>query len=621
MSAVEIDELLESDLAGYNLVVQVTQQDECLLVMLNRPADSDLDYPALTETITARIRMLELAGIHNLLLCSRVLGEYDADWQAELSLLAPPQELIPDAIDREDTSSEPPLDIISIQLETDAGSTSEPPLQSAATPPIPEANSEVAVVSTDVTAIPPSKFSHYCFTRNKTLVTRKILPPDPKLAEIVQFFHALPDCSQEAVLPILDRFFHSPEPVSTEQLDSEIQQWFEQLQQLKESEVRTAAIWFSRYCFNPEKTMAEVMEVIEFEAVKAAAAQAAAKETAIAAPSQNPTTISRTETTPKSAPKPSRNSTPTSRLPAKATTWQSLILPIGWVIFSLIAIVLAVRSVNPTELVATACQNATGKQEYCRLAVQLVGELTFHEISQNTVPVSEENRSSSIETCAIHGNIRAGMPFEQAFKTKPPVLSSSGEEVLPGIFIVDVKQKSLKEPEVTVRTACVFANTKSEPATETAAQAEMALLAVDTIPINWPDESYKRKPLQHETLKKTLGIYNVAISLGAGTVFTAVGILIAAMLELGIRVDTLASLYQAAFIFGVLEATISTVPIGWLGGLAFNSLILGLVSVFVKGFHVQWTEGYKIVGCGALVIILTRFILNLALLSSIAALV
>lgn len=73
MTEVEIHELLESDLAAYNLVVQVTHQDECLLITLNRPADSILDYTALTEAITARIKTLQLPGIHTILLGSRVL--------------------------------------------------------------------------------------------------------------------------------------------------------------------------------------------------------------------------------------------------------------------------------------------------------------------------------------------------------------------------------------------------------------------------------------------------------------------------------------------------------------------------------------------------------------------
>lgn len=79
MTKFEIAEIIESDLAAYNLVVQVSQQDESLLITLIRPLDSNLSYTSLTRAIAARIKTLQLPGINTLLLYSRILGEYDID--------------------------------------------------------------------------------------------------------------------------------------------------------------------------------------------------------------------------------------------------------------------------------------------------------------------------------------------------------------------------------------------------------------------------------------------------------------------------------------------------------------------------------------------------------------
>ena len=93
------------------------------------------------------------------------------------------------------------------------------------------------------------------------------------------------------------------------------------------------------------------------------------------------------------------------------------------------------------------------------------------------------------------------------------------------------------------------------------------------------------------------------------------------MLSLGIRVDSLTALYQAALCFGVIEAIGATAPIGWFGGVAFNVLGLGLMGTFIRGFHVLWTEGYRVVASGALAIVVIKAILNIALLCLIAALI
>ena len=87
MTEFEIAEIIESDLAAYNLVLQVSQQNESLLITLIRPLYSNLSYTALTKAIAARIKTLQLPGINTQLQYSRFLGEYDLDWQTRLELI------------------------------------------------------------------------------------------------------------------------------------------------------------------------------------------------------------------------------------------------------------------------------------------------------------------------------------------------------------------------------------------------------------------------------------------------------------------------------------------------------------------------------------------------------
>ena len=580
MTEAELSELLDRELAAYNLVVQVTQQDTYLLITLNRPADSNLDCTALAEVIKARINTLHLPGIHTLVLCSRVLGEYELDWQTHLELISPPAEPIP-----QERSSTP----ITPQLDSEVVATNK---------------------SADGTAIPQEfKLSDYCFTRNKSLLTCELLPPPEKIAKLVQVFHGLPDSSKESILPILEPFFRDSNFLRTEQFDSEIQQWFEQFTQLSDAEARKASIWFSRYCFNPEKTMDDVMAVLEPET--AVAASDSQEPAMTSPPEQASTTVPKTaiQRTPQAPTRTNISKTKRKTLPVNL---QLLALPIAWVIFTVIVITLAVRSVNPSELVATACRNATGKQAYCQLAVQLVGELTFQQVSQTAVPLTPERTDRSLKACEVFGNIRAGKTLREAAKTNIPVLSSFGEEVVPGIFIADVKQTNFKASGSTVRTACVFRNTAARP----------ELIDTEVIPNSWPNEPYKSKPIPQESLKKTLGVYNVFIALGAGTLFTAIGIFIAGVFGLGIRLNSLETLFQAAFFLGSIEAIITLIPaFGWVVAIALESLALGLVSAVVKGFHVEWAGGYRIVAAGAVTIIGLKYLLNLALFGLIASLV
>ncbi len=568
----DLNQLLEKDLAAYNLVVQTSQQDECLSVVLNRPVDVHLDYTAIAKIITERIKTLQLTEIHSLFLSSRVLGEYDVDWQTQFEFVSPsPQKQ-------------------NITTETE---NSENPTASLTNEPITE--------SEPITEVETSPFADYCFISNKGLLTFKILPPDGTVSKLVEFFHTLPDSSKINILPLLEQFFVSSVVSSTEQFDEEVQQWFEQLTQLDKAQIRKASIWFSRYCFDPEKTMTEVMPIMEPEPAKTEPIQEIAK--AEETPKTYTINSDRQRTTQTKTSKTQKTS---------ALESHPLALPIAWLIFTLIIITFAIGSFDSDKLTAEACKNATGKPEYCKLAVKLVGEVTFQQAAQQfTSPMTPTMKTRSLSVCEIQGTIYAGKNFREAQEKKNPVISSYGEEILPGVFIGDVKQTNFKQSGV-VRSGCVLINTGKQ----------VALLGSDIIPTNWPDQPFEGKPVTQESFRKTLGIFNILLALGAGTLFNAIGIYLASIWGLGIRVGSLETIYKAAFFLGILETMTALLPIyGIFAKIALETLALGVVGLVVKDFHVQWSDGSKIVAAGTVTIIAISYFLKIMLFSMMAALV
>ncbi len=461
-----------------------------------------------------------------------------------------------------------------------------------------------SVTNAEFEAIPEvvrSPYANYCFISNKGLLTFQILPPDETLAQLIQFFDALPESLKADILPLLEQFFATSALLPIEQFELEVQQWFEQLSQLNKAQIRKASIWFSRYCFNPEKTMTEVMAIIEPEPLIINHPQETSGEEI--------TKVSSTRVTQQ---RPTQTNTSKNQKIVSTAKFHPLTLPIAWLIFTLIVIAFAIGSFDSAKITAAACKNTTGKLEYCKLAVKLVGEVTFQQASQHyNRPMPINIREESLHNCEVRANIYAGKSLRDSVNKNIIVLSSYQEEILPGISIVDVKQTNFKQPGV-VRTGCVLVNTGKHA----------AILGSDIIPTNWPNQPFEGKPISQESFRKTLGIFNILLALGAGTLFNAIGIYLASVWGLGIRVNSLETIYKAAFFLGILETMIGLFPIfGLFAKIALETLALGLIGLVVKDFHVQWSEGSKIVAAGTITIIAVSYALKIMLFSMMAALV
>lgn len=181
---------------------------------------------------------------------------------------------------------------------------------------------------------------------------------------------------------------------------------------------------------------------------------------------------------------------------------------------------------------------------------------------------------------------------------------------MPGIYVADVEQNNFKEGQTTVRTACVFRKVNDRT----------KFLAADVIPSDWPDKPYLGQ-LRTDPAA-TLGIFFIFIVLGLNTILNALGIFIASVLNLGIRVYSLQTLYQAAFFLGIVQMLFSLIPnLSLFVEIALESIALLITSFVIKGLKLDWAAGYKVVALGAIVIIIVKTIPSLLILAGISLII
>jgi hypothetical protein len=209
-------------------------------------------------------------------------------------------------------------------------------------------------------------------------------------------------------------------------------------------------------------------------------------------------------------------------------------------------VVLAIINIGNSQAVPDICKDYAGSPNYCQLAAQVVGESILEEASETSIPLKQENINRSLETCEYLGSMKAGSSFEK--RVKVPVIESKGSEVLPEIYLVDIKQQNLKEGEPLVRTACVLQQTEEG----------VSLIQKESIPNDWPAVQYKGRSLT-EAGKKADSVYSIFARLFGGTLFTAIGIYVAAVIGLSIRVYSIQTVYKAASVLSLIEAVITII--------------------------------------------------------------
>ena len=427
--------------------------------------------------------------------------------------------------------------------------------------------------------------ANYCFVINKKILTEDILPPDKETIRLVKFFHHLSDNNKHRILPILNDYFKLAKIPDLQQLSVSVQKWFQQITELDDSARRIVEIWLSRYCFARDATMEEL--------------QTAGGKGAVAIEKKQQRSNTEYAFTPANSDR-STNAKPTDELTNKSPillTIQKHIVPLAWTLGTLVLIILGVFTTNFREADQAnpaLCSGSLGSVEYCRLGVNLAGAKNIKNSSATAFALTEITAVEATKGCERYANVKAGI-IKDFDPQKTPVISSYGEQILPHVYVVEAKQKSVKQPG-DIRVGCVYRTGKGERSPE--------LIKADFIPLNWPSQPYQSQVKSQSDI--SFGIFTYPIKLGLYTIFAAIGIAIAARLSIGIEITRLPTIYLVALAVGIMQ---TIAGLNLLAGIIFPVLAMVAMSLLLKDFRLQRNFGYLVVAGGMFVIIATQFLL------------
>jgi len=227
---------LQAEADFYETIVQLVEANSELFIYLNRPPHTPADCRELLPIIESILKQ-ELPDTKTVSVFSRELGHEEPDWHTVLHLHTPDNGLL----------VEPEIDLnIDFSIED-----LEPSTDSVVTHPEPQ--EQMVAVSE---AVPLSSF---CFSRNRQLVENEIDRPSQEVSEVITQFHGWEKEQQIKLLEFLKEWFSSRDtsPSGLNKLSSEAQEIVAKMQADKELQ-RSLKIWFSRYCYDPQKTITEI---------------------------------------------------------------------------------------------------------------------------------------------------------------------------------------------------------------------------------------------------------------------------------------------------------------------------------------------------------------------------
>ena len=641
MSEEQIIAAIANSCQDSSLHFQIIIQDRTLHVYINRQSDR-LNYQTITPQIYTAVTSLEWLKVDEIYLYSRILGEVESDWSTCLEVKEPGEAAIDNLADLaeeivdevEDTSSlveelqnEPHIPPsltaqIADEIET-TGSLAAKLKDGVETQTVDTVSAELADVSTGELASEASQssssginlskspsssrvktasdLSQYCFIRNRRLLSADLVAPKENIARLIETFDTWELSVKRSQLPILATYFKSEVNPNLDSLAPELQIWWQQILELDSEPRRKLAIWLSRYCQDSKQTLANIVSVFEPQAAVAAAqSETVEVETQTSLPVEyNRTTHSH----PQSARSRSKHS---SRTKPKQSI--NLLIPLGWLLVAVIIIAISFSSNQSASSSATVCQNTTGDPAYCQLATEILGEEELTESVQNTQEFEPESLEVGLEYCQIYGNTAAGIPLSQANPSQTPLLSVSTEKIFPGIYLSDLEQNNRRSGDPIVRTVCIFQQKTQYRNLANSVQ----ILAIEQVDIAWPETAYEPTENRQSllALNQALGTYGFLGKFGLHTFFTAIIIYLLIMAGMAIRANSLATIYQASFMLGIIEAGLASLPLlGWWVKIPLECIALGITSAFVPGFKVDWSAGYHFVAATAMLLIASRLLL------------
>lgn len=587
------------------LCFQLIIAERVLHVYINRPIAAELDYPQLESKIYHVVSSHYAGEFEELALYCRILGQTEPDWQANRAIEAEVDSEAVSAMMEAITSAVDATNSVVARIEQEL---TEPESIAA------DSNSDFEELPT--TADDEGEISHdalesiddavleldlkqYCFIRNQRLLDAELAAPQATIARLINTFDRFESAIKRLQLPALELYFERSVVPDLSGLDPEVQVWWTEVATLDAGEQRKLGIWLSRYCLHPAETRAKMQSVLEAQQAREIAANET-KSTKQSFPTSYP------DPAPSSGAQPQQPSASSSDLKI------NILIPLVWAIVTVIIIAVGLNSQDAylTEDFAI-CDNATGESSYCQLAAQIATEETLAASVAKAVDWQPDALEKGIAYCEFQANIKAGLPFKRASTSDHPLLSSGGSEIFPGIYLADLEQSSYRtrSDADTVRTACIFQQGNSGSSLN---QFDVDLIAIETIDPAWPEVAYEPSEQKRTllALNKTLGAYGVLGKFGLNTFYSAIMIYVLAVLGMAIRANSLSTIYQAAFVLGVVELLLTTLPVlGWWIKIPIECVALGITSALVRGFKVDWHAGYHFVAATALLLIASRWLL------------
>ena len=437
---------------GNKLDFQVALQDFQLHIHVSRQPEHRVNYFLLKDNVTSTVANL-YSGDFEIWLYSYLAGEIEPEWQTLINRIAATDldEDEDDTVGRERNFNNQIIFGTENFLEVDIGDTGllrdTGIVHSCAL-------SEFDLLyntSESPTVLQIANFNlennilaQYCFVSDREILTSNKIPKR-EIKRLVISFHHLNLEDKYKLLPILDSYFQGD--LINVELPVVLQRWFEQIKKLEPRDRQLLAIWLTRYCLSPRTTLKEFEAARDVVFVK----------------------CKRTTEESSTSAKQLDKSNQRSKL-----FFLKLILAGIWILATAVLIILNISSnVAPTKHIPAVCNSTIGSTDYCRLAVDLVGEKKITRASKNLFPLTEVTEAVATHSCEKYGNLKAGISTDLADKT--PVISSYGEKIFPHIYVVEVRQKNKQHPG-NIRVGCVYTNGKT--------QRSPKLLAADVIPDN-----------------------------------------------------------------------------------------------------------------------------------------
>lgn len=647
-----IVQALKSSCDDKNLKFQVIVQHDQLYIYINRRGNYQPNYWLLKENIAAALASLAWDNLDGVWLYSRPLGKIDPDWQTFVELpnqvtcgdndtfgqtedLESDIELANFEFSTDNSTSNTgllhdtgmihknilkeseilistsnaeiePLDLstqdfaeFEIESEDSTGDTGflhdtgfihGSPLKEEDFNSLATGLTEPIKLNSDNLNPENNSLNQYCFVTNEKLLTGEVISPDKEIIRLVKFLHHLSDRQRSELLPILDNYFQQGEIAQLEDQSTAVQNWLKQISELNNEARYVAAIWLSRYCAASSDTLEE------FKTIAANEAADPINEKAPIA-TEYSFTPANTTTTKTGKNEALKSSKPKFKLPPGV---KKLLLPAAWILATVVLLNLGIVSNNSgivigDQQILALCNSSLGSPEYCRLAVNLAGEKTIKRSLQRPFPLTEVAETIANYGCHRYVNLKAGIPLDQIAPEITPVISSTGEKIFPHIYVVEAQQKNFQRLGNT-KAGCVYTTGKG--------QRSPKKLAADVIPLSWPNQQY-----QQPKTNFSFGRYTKPINLGLYTIFAALGIAIAAWLNIGIKIKQPSTIYLVALILGIAQLIATSLPFfGLLATIALPILVILSASLVIKNFQLDWSRGYPMIATSILIVITVQFL-------------